>query len=148
MDTDTPETDDAVPTSNASRKRRRQIYAWRGAAIGAVAGILVVGSMAFVLVKSSDPWAIDAMGYLLGVLSAPVGWFFGIIMRFLTTVSNEIGLSGQWAQMVMGSLIMFLSIPLNWGMFGFIIGWLFGNSPGYSSTENMSGALRPWDLDK
>ena len=128
------ETNEAVPTSVAFRKRRL-VFAWRGASIGAVMGILVVGSMALFVVKSSNKEAGEGMGYLLEFLGAPTISVLVKVLRILTTVANKIGLPSQWVGMVMGPLITLLSIPLNWGMFGFVIGWLVGNFPKSSQAK-------------
>jgi hypothetical protein len=125
MDTDEPEKDDATPTSNASRKRRR-IYAWRGAGIGALLGLLTLVGMILFAVKSSNPEATEGMIFLQVFLGAPVYMIIGLVLGGLVAASHAIGISSQWAEMLMP--VVYLSIPLNGGMFGFIIGWLVGNA--------------------
>jgi len=110
MDTDKSEADAAAPTSDTFQKRRRRVYAWRGAWIGAVLGILMVGGMTIFLTSHTSD-AIEARGDIAVLLGAPTDILFMIM----------------WP--VFGPRIdASLGIPLNWAMFGFVIGWLVGNA--------------------
>ena len=115
-----------TPPSTAFLKHRRRTYAWRGAGIGALLGILTLGGMALWAIKSSKPDAIEGMVFLQVWLGAPVYMFLGAVLSFLIAIVNSMGMLGHWIAMALGPLI-YLSIPLNWGMLGFVIGWLAGN---------------------
>ena len=110
MATDKSKTDDAAPISDVFLKHRRRVYAWRGAVIGAVLGILMVGGMT-IFFTSHTPDAIEARGDIEVLLGAPANTLFRIL---LPVFGPRIDIS--------------LGIPLNWAMFGFVIGWLVGNA--------------------
>ena len=112
-------------------QHRRRVFAWRGAAIGTFIGFLTLGSLLFAM--SSNPKEGEGIAYLIGLFGIPADFVLEIVCKLFTVVLDVI-CPGQMASKIEGIicplLLYGLSIPLNCGMFGFVIDWLVGNFRG------------------